>query len=993
MYQLHGLIQASDYNGFRSLINQCWGQGAHNRGYGQLTVLDPVSVDQQIRALEWFNGTSQSDGTRLLDLINRMSSHQIGPTALDPSGNGWIINANSFKEPPDRTIPNINNSGDANSYGDYNPSNVMPTVAATNTGLITFGSNVNDQVTITTGIQRMNAYASGTVTTRTGTRTTMWGQGGSVTSTIQLTFDSADRARYFFNAGGLLKIQTSRTGGSSRSQNTDWSSICSAMGTLYISAQAGQTIAGVAYNGSGKVGGGGISGHGYHEAPGVIYTATGSASYSSNEITVEVSGNGTATIYVSVKFDDGHRAANQWSQDYVDGTLAVTATVIEPATTYIQNSWGSPSLTVTNPGGGTGSIVTPQPTPVVPTPAPTVSVTINPSTVAGDGTSRATLTWTSTNATSMKWYLDNVLQGAVAVSGSILLDAFGTAAIGKTFVVRAEATGPGGSASAQASLTVSATAPATTVNSWNPTIGPTLPGQRGVYSTVTLKPIAISITGGPPNATVTIVKSGPPGGWGAGNPDTITSTATLLADGSLEDTSGAFFSQPGTYIYGFDFSNFTGTIVDDGSSLIFHRKYMVTVAAGWELTVDGQSSSATVSKFVGDKFDVVIGGTPGETITYTGFSTGTLQIGSTGSTRVPLEFPSPGTYTWTLTSVQSSGSPATYTAQITTKTYALDASFSKAVYSAGEAMMVTVTGAPNDVISYTGTVPTGTLSGQFNLDTNGYLSQDITGGVLVPPGSYSFTLNAIKSTGSPKTITATVSKYQLQIESTNPLTVKQNESIPIIVRGAPGATLVATGQNAISPTVNLTFNTSGLLQADVSAKDPATGQPNTPVGTYQWLLSCTECDNTQTLTVTVEQAPNLITVSLSNIPVQLYDQAYYTQQAWAAIRFNPDGSVLDKRSNATYTWATGNVSNPGSKYWIRWTSVQGNKPKSGTSTYTPDSGWVSLSSAQEITVTAGPGQNSQVDRDYTIQIASDSSGSSIIATHVLTMIALTEAIV
>jgi hypothetical protein len=85
------------------------------------------------------------------------------------------------------------------------------------------------------------------------------------------------------------------------------------------------------------------------------------------------------------------------------------------------------------------------------TPAPTVTLSANPSSVASGGTS--TLTWSSTNATSCT--ASNGWSGTKAVSGT---QSTGTLTASKTYSLMC--TGTGGSASANATVTVAGTPPA-----------------------------------------------------------------------------------------------------------------------------------------------------------------------------------------------------------------------------------------------------------------------------------------------------------------------------------------------------------------------------------------------------------------------------------------------------------------------------------------------------------------------------------------------------
>jgi hypothetical protein len=84
-------------------------------------------------------------------------------------------------------------------------------------------------------------------------------------------------------------------------------------------------------------------------------------------------------------------------------------------------------------------------------------------------------------------------------------------------------------------------------------------------------------------------------------------------------------------------------------------------------------------------------------------------------------------------------------------------------------------------------------------------------------------------------------------------------------------------------------------------------------------------------------------------------------------------------------WATPTTTGIGSSYWIRFTRTffSGGFGNSATNT----TGWQQLSTARIITVTTGGIVGSQ--GDYTVQIATDSGGSNIVATASLGMFAST----
>jgi hypothetical protein len=122
-----------------------------------------------------------------------------------------------------------------------------------------------------------------------------------------------------------------------------------------------------------------------------------------------------------------------------------------------------------------------------------------------------------------------------------------------------------------------------------------------------------------------------------------------------------------------------------------------------------------------------------------------------------------------------------------------------------------------------------------------------------------------------------------------------------------------------------------------------------------------------------------ITISLASLTA-IYGDTPYPGLAFAYYLFNSNG-VITYWTNSVNNGAVGNWASPtttgiGSSYWIRFTQTS----SFGTSTETGSArgSWISLSIAPDFGVeVSGPGYGS---RTYTVEIASDSSGSTIVAT-------------
>ena len=290
-YSFGNTILDDDYNGFKDSVNTMWSTGSGDAGYGQ-TAISAVSAGSTISATQWAS---------LLNPISSAASHQ------------------------GSSITSITN----------------PSAGGTISAFTALSSNVS----AVTGSTRHNAAASGSDGSATTTTTSAWSTSATTTKTI--TFASANQYRYFFNAGGMIRMSWARSGGSSTDQNASWTNMLSVAGTIVLTGiGASKNIAGVAYTGTTKIGGGGTT-------PVTLLTGTGAEDlgssvtifkqlnntylYTSNFIQVNAS-RSSNTISFAVTLSDNDSTIGT---DQVDGTLTMTTVIRQPSTTYLSNSWGS----------------------------------------------------------------------------------------------------------------------------------------------------------------------------------------------------------------------------------------------------------------------------------------------------------------------------------------------------------------------------------------------------------------------------------------------------------------------------------------------------------------------------------------------------------------------------------------------------------------------------------------------------------------------------
>ena len=308
-YSSGGLIQATDYNGFVSTtaganINATWSTGSTNAGWGQ-TALGTVAAGGTVTAAQWAS------------LVNTIAS-------MGSQTNTTIT------------------------------SRTAPTAGQTITALAAVNTDITNCYT-----NRGNAAASGTqYGTFSGTTSQVnpTGSGASawtITFTHTVTFPSADQARYFFNAGGIVKIQYGKSS-TGTDTDPDWNTLAGWCGSINITGGA-QTIAGQAYTGTTRLGGTGGT-------QTTLSTGTGWYALTTSPTTIFQLNNTTSP----------------YTGEYIRTTATATSsTVLTLVTTWVDAGGGQTS----NISGGTG-ITSPSTTPTVANGAPTTLVNyVPPSTI------------------------------------------------------------------------------------------------------------------------------------------------------------------------------------------------------------------------------------------------------------------------------------------------------------------------------------------------------------------------------------------------------------------------------------------------------------------------------------------------------------------------------------------------------------------------------------------------------------------------------------
>lgn len=308
-YVTGSLILAADYNSFNGNLNAVW-----STSYGQSATAN-VSVGNTVTATQWANLNSH---------VSNSASHQ--GTSITVRANPQVGN----------TITVLNNLG-------------------------------NDIASINTN--KFNAATQGTQFTGwTGNASALSGAGSgnsawTITFTDTVTFANANAASYFFNSGATIKIQFSKTS-TGTAADTIWNTLVnSTAGTIYLSSTgASKTINGVTYTGTTKIGGNGTptvlaTSTGFAEltsTPAIIYKQYPAGyTYSGNYVQITAAyASPVLTLVTTWHSPAGNAAVNITGGTATTGITFGTApatvvTYFPPSTSYLTNTWGTPTVAST----------------------------------------------------------------------------------------------------------------------------------------------------------------------------------------------------------------------------------------------------------------------------------------------------------------------------------------------------------------------------------------------------------------------------------------------------------------------------------------------------------------------------------------------------------------------------------------------------------------------------------------------------------------------
>jgi hypothetical protein len=313
-YAQGGLITAGDYNTLVGSnisitgtdLNSVWAWGANSRGYGQSVVpLAAVNSADLITATQWAS---------LVNTLNSANTHITG------SSSGLTANT----------------AGQVIGYS----GSLQTKINGINTDRLLFASN--SAVVTGTGLP----YTAWTVTTTQGvdpgTATRAFG--------IRATFGGADKARFFFNSGGRMKLNLSAVGaGSSRS-----TAVQNLVGYLGGVALFGANTNG-GKTGTGTTGGTNNTALGYYTSTfnantTVVSVTSTTTNYTSDTGSIAVKPNGSQgsfngngdsiDFWTTLTSTSGGNAGGSFD-DTLNVTMTLSVDVSYPEVTNLANTWGA----------------------------------------------------------------------------------------------------------------------------------------------------------------------------------------------------------------------------------------------------------------------------------------------------------------------------------------------------------------------------------------------------------------------------------------------------------------------------------------------------------------------------------------------------------------------------------------------------------------------------------------------------------------------------
>ncbi len=362
-------ILYTDFNTIQNTIAQILGTGSGTFGYGQRVLSSPVSGATGTGGV--LGGGSGADKITA-DQYSKLRSDIItvyrkiygtDPTPADPIVGQlirWVTLAGATTSEYDISEYNV---------AEYNATSIGGS-SDPYTQFSVFATDLqNNRFTTSTG--QLTTLAKGSAT-----RTASWGGGNNTVSCkVTCTWSSANRCRAFFNTGGEIRFNSTKTTAAATAQNTAWSNLLNGVGTKAFGAQTPNTTLI------------GTSGQNYYTLSNSYqnwYSVTDSAPYGANQYRIQArtlnggitnNNNGDSqgidflVIFTDAYVDPdtlaapGSNPASNPPGDSVDGTLSVNVSIVKCVTVLYPEEGSNrydieePTITITGVSSGTANTI------------------------------------------------------------------------------------------------------------------------------------------------------------------------------------------------------------------------------------------------------------------------------------------------------------------------------------------------------------------------------------------------------------------------------------------------------------------------------------------------------------------------------------------------------------------------------------------------------------------------------------------------------------
>ena len=328
-YSAGSTILASDFNSFvgptasggtaGANLNDIWSTGSGDKGWGQTAVANPSAPSVVTAANQWTS------------LVNNLA------TAGTQTGTSMTS----------RTAPTAGNT--------------ITILSALNTDLTNATTNRGNAVVSGTEFGTFTGTTS--KISATGSGTSAW----TITFTHTVTFPSADQARYFWNAGGIVRLKYGKSS-TGTAADTVWNTLAGQCGSINLTGRVNsnsQLISGTTYTGTTRVGGTGgtettlaqtTGWYNLTTSPTTIFQLNSTGAYTGEYIRTTATATSTTvltlvTTWVSDGASTGSTAAIAGGSATASPSTTITGTApttlvtyIPPSTTYLTASWGTPGV-------------------------------------------------------------------------------------------------------------------------------------------------------------------------------------------------------------------------------------------------------------------------------------------------------------------------------------------------------------------------------------------------------------------------------------------------------------------------------------------------------------------------------------------------------------------------------------------------------------------------------------------------------------------------